>query len=476
MPPVLALALTLVFILALFKWDSKIESYTPSSSLWIPSIWLLLLGSRPVSLWFTSGEYVQAGEAADALMEGSPLDRQLLGFIIFAGVVVLFKRRVSLVQVCRDNPWLMAYYVYCAVSILWSDFPYISFKRWIKGLGDPIMALIVATETQPSKAFEALIKRCGFILLPFSILLIKYYPHLGRAFEYYSGAMSYTGVTTDKNMLGFQCLVAGLVAVYKVFVWRTKAVDSRKISELVVPFALLWMSQWLLWTANSKTPTVSLIFGVCLIALLGYTWVRQNLSIMLLSLATVYGILELTVGITRLIIESAGRDPTLTGRTDLWAVVLAMDDQVLFGYGFESFWLGDRLLKLWDLYFFKPIQAHNGYIEIYLNLGVMGLVLVVGLFISCYKRIQKMLSIPLSPETSEQLVFDRFRLAFLLGFLIYNVTEAGIKSLHFMFVILLMVIVHYRRQASSRLPHASFAQVGRPDASFGRVVRGGRSW
>ena len=104
MPPVLALALTLVFILALFKWDSKIESYTPSSSLWIPSIWLLLLGSRPVSLWFTSGEYVQAGEAADALMEGSPLDRQLLGFIIFAGVVVLFKRRVSLVQVCRDNP------------------------------------------------------------------------------------------------------------------------------------------------------------------------------------------------------------------------------------------------------------------------------------------------------------------------------------------------------------------------------------
>lgn len=466
MPPSLALATTIIFVLGLLYWDSKREGYVPSFALWIPSVWLLLLGSRPISLWFGSGDYMASEDATSAVMEGSPLDRLVLSSLILAGAVVLAKRRISLGHVIRENPWLVAYFIYCGVSILWSDYPFISFKRWVKGLGDPIMALIVATESQPIHGFTILIKRCGCILLPFSILLIKYYPHLGRAFEYYSGAMSYTGVTVDKNMLGFQCMVVGLVSVYRVFVWRTKPVDHRRISDLVLPFILLWMSQWLLWTANSKTPTVSLIFAIFLIAMLGYPWVRKHLSVMLISLAVLYGVLELTIGITRLIIDLSGRDATLSGRTELWPVVLAMNDNVLFGQGFEGFWLGERLRKLWDMYFFKPNQAHNGYIEVYLNLGAVGLCLLSGLFVSCYRRIQRMLSIPSSPETSERLVFDRFRLAFLIAFLSYNMTEAGIRSLHFMFVVLLILFVQYRHSKPLRVRQAPFAHARRPESSL----------
>jgi len=50
------------------------------------------------------------------------------------------------------------------------------------------------------------------------------------------------------------------------------------------------------------------------------------------------------------------------------------------GAGFESFWLGPRLNKLWAQYNFMPNQAHNGYIEIYLNLGGSVCVCLAGCF------------------------------------------------------------------------------------------------
>ena len=56
---------------------------------------------------------------------------------------------------------------------------------------------------------------------------------------------------------------------------------------------------------------------------------------------------------------------TLTGRTAIWDSVLQKVSNPLFGAGFESFWLGDRLKSMWAEFYFKPNQAHNGYIEVY---------------------------------------------------------------------------------------------------------------
>ena len=450
MPSTLALVLTILFVLFLFKWDAK-EGYRASFALWIPSIWLLILGSRGISQWLTPGDASQSGDAAAAMMEGSPLDRQIFIFLIVAGMVVLLRRRISWTRVVRENPWLALYFLYCGISILWSDYPFISLKRWLKALGDPIMALVVVTESNPVRAVETIIKRCGYILLPFSILLIRYYPHLGRHFEFYSGDMSYTGVTLDKNMLGFQCMVVGLFAVYRLYVWRTQKNELRKTSGLFLAVALLSMSQWLLWTANSKTPTISLIVGILIITALALPTVRQHISGFLVGAILIFGILELSIGLTTLIITSAGRDPTLTGRTELWEIFLSMDFNYWVGHGFESFWLGDRLKKLWDMYFFKPIEAHNGYIEVYLNLGLIGLFLFGGVLYSSYNHIRKMLAVALGPELAERLVYDRFRLAYFLAYLIYNISEAGFRSLSFVFV--MFIILNIRYPQSQRPAH-----------------------
>src|SRR5207302_9875896 len=70
------------------------------------------------------------------------------------------------------------------------------------------------------------------------------------------------------------------------------------------------------------------------------------------------------------------RDVTLTGRTTIWgaSLILGMDHPWI-GHGFNAFWLGDegssgevRKLAGWDV----P-SAHNGYLEIWLDLGICGL-------------------------------------------------------------------------------------------------------
>src|SRR5438132_1535258 len=139
MSPQLALLLTSLFIVYFFWRDSR-QQPKASSAVWIPYVWMMILGSRSVSEWLNLGTIYQS---QDELLEGSPTDQLVFVALISTGWIVLWKRRVPWRELFRNNVWLSAFYLYCAVSVLWSDFPFVAFKRWIKALGDPMMALIL---------------------------------------------------------------------------------------------------------------------------------------------------------------------------------------------------------------------------------------------------------------------------------------------------------------------------------------------
>ena len=125
------------------------------------------------SAWLNIFGFHVAGAAS--VEEGSPVDAFFYLVLATAGFCVLIRRQVSLSEVLQQNGWLIAFIAYCFIAILWSDYPFISFKRWIKILGHPIMALIVLTEPDPEEAIIRLMKRCAYIVVPVSILFIKYY-------------------------------------------------------------------------------------------------------------------------------------------------------------------------------------------------------------------------------------------------------------------------------------------------------------
>src|SRR5712692_8385454 len=191
LPPQVALLGTLGFVFFLFRRDVR-EWPNITGALWLPLLWLLLICSRSVSEWLhIFGLPVSVPQSVE---EGSPLDAFVYAALCVVGFCVLLKRQVNLAEIFRNNGWLIAFLVYCFISITWSDYPFISFKRWIKGLGHPIMALIVLTESDPAEALTALMKRCAYLIVPVSILFIKYYPELGVYYDQWTGIPMNRGI------------------------------------------------------------------------------------------------------------------------------------------------------------------------------------------------------------------------------------------------------------------------------------------
>ena len=201
----LAALICIVFIVYLFWMDSK-KSSRHSTALWIPFCWMFLAGSRYASSWLNLRPPMSS---VDALSEGSPLDRAVFLLLIVVGVVILSRRKIHWGRLLSQNQWIVLYYLYCLSSMAWADEPFVLFKRWIKDLGNPIMVLVILTEQRPYEAAGVILRRLAFLMLPLSVLFIKYYPDLGRAYHR-DGSPMYTGVGQQKNDLGSLCLITGI--------------------------------------------------------------------------------------------------------------------------------------------------------------------------------------------------------------------------------------------------------------------------
>lgn len=399
----------IVGILVLFALDRDKEP-RPSKALWIPTVWMFLACSRPVSLWF----HVRViGNSADDLLEGSPLDRNVITFLIACALIVLVMRAPQLTGLLRRNGPMLLFLFYCGVSIFWSDFPDVAAKRWMRALGDVAMVLVVLTEAEPDPALETLLARTGFIVFPLSILF-----DLGRGF---SGLGYHAGLTTDKNMFGMVSLVLGLAAVWRLF--KTVGDDDKREGHkrrILARGIIAAMATWCIWTGKSGTSTACFMVGTLLI-LVAKRWLAKRPATMhlvvvsLVFLALYAAILNPDMGV----VSAMGKDPTLTGRTDVWQTVIGMAPNPLVGAGFESFWLGPRLKKLWDIYVWRPNEAHNGYIEVYLNLGWVGLILLGTFVLSGYRRVAKGLL--------NAADIGRLRFAYVVVAVIYSLTEAGFR-------------------------------------------------
>jgi len=438
MPPFYATLLTIAFVVILLAGDSR-KRGEANGALWLPVLWIAITGSRFVSQWIGLGEPVGAG-GDDS--EGSPIDAFFFLTLILAGIGVLVRRRVVLAEVMRKNRWLIAFIIYSFLAILWSDFPFIAFKRWVKTIGHPVMALIILTDPNPVNAVRTVLKRCSYLLIPFSVLFIKYFPQFGRGFDPYTGDPVNNGVGLTKNDLGYLCMVFGLFHFWNLLS-TLRAGHRGGRWELVLSLIFLCMIGWLLQMANSATSLLAFVLGMVTIFVVGLRVVNKRL----IGTYAIVGILitigaELTLDLHAEMLDLLGRDPTLTDRTKLWADVLAMHDSPILGVGFESFWLGWRLETLWAKWWWHPNQAHNGYIDIYLSLGAVGVVLLIGVVASTFRKISRQLV--------SNFDFARLRLGFLVAIVAFNFTEAGFKGVHLVWTVFYIIAMEYPSAESRR--------------------------
>jgi exopolysaccharide production protein ExoQ len=432
--PTLASCLAVAVIIFLFRRDIR-QKPDITAALWLPLLWLVLGCSRSVSAWLNIFGLPVSG--APSVEEGSPLDAWFYFALIIAGFFVLANRQVRLAEVVSNNGWLILFLVYCFISITWSDFPFIAFKRWLKILGHPIMALIVLTEPDPKEALIRLMKRCAYVVVPVSILFIKYYPELGRGFSPWGGAVC-TGITTDKNALGGDCLILGYFFFwYLLQTWRNERSRWRRNELwLIAGFSIgIW---WLFTQAHSATSSISLIVGILVILFVGIRRINKNfIGTYMLAALVLLVASEMMFGLSSHMSENLGKGSELSGRTGLWTTLLGLHTNPILGTGFESFWLGKRLEQLEGIFYFVPNEAHNGYLETYLTLGIVGLFLMIGLFIATFRKIRL--------ELFRDFEWGRYRLGFLAALILYNWTEAAFKTLSPLWFVFYLIATDYPR-------------------------------
>ncbi|HMB74389.1 MAG TPA: O-antigen ligase family protein, partial [Gammaproteobacteria bacterium] len=432
MPAWLATALTFAFVIGLYVWDGRRNSGF-SKALWLPVLWIIPTASRFPTQWLMLGR----PEATQNVTDGSTLDAIYFLLLIVSGGIVLVRRRILTAELIRSNFWLFSMLVFGFVSILWSDFEFIAFKRWIKTLGHPIMALIILTDVSPVGAFRVVMKRCAFFLLPTSVLFIKYLPEYGRYFNPF-GAGMYRGAMLTKNELGIVTVLFGLFFVWS-FLSRARISDAReRRDETVLSGIFVLISLYLLRYADSAAALVVFTAGTAIMIGFGMRMIsRRYFGTYLVVAVAMVAIAQLTFGIYEQLLTMLGRDITLTDRTMIWTDVIELQTRPLIGMGFESFWLGARIEAMWDKWWWRPNQAHNGYIETYLNLGPIGVALLFLVIVSAFRRI--------AADLETDFEFARFRMALLFSILAYNVTEAMFKGVAITWLMFHIVVIAFPR-------------------------------
>jgi exopolysaccharide production protein ExoQ len=418
----LALALWFVLLLALFAFDPAREPKV-SAALWVPLTSMLFMGSRQPAQWL-SGDIAAGGQPAmaEALMEGNPLNRTISLVLLFLGIAILVSRSFPWGNFFARNWVLTAYLLFALASFLWSDLPFPAFKKWFRDLGNYVMVLVVVSDSHPLAALSTLFRRLGYSLIPLSVVLIKYYPALARSYDPWTGFATYTGVTTSKNMLGILCLVCGIYFFWDTVVRWPDRKNRRQKRVILVNAVLICMIVWLLYTCNSATSRTCLVIGWLVILAAHSKVVRRSprkLTVTVPVVLLMYVFLFFGLGLSGEFAKAVGRT-SLSGRDEIWRIVLRQQANPLLGAGYETFWLGPRLKRIWAGGMGAVNEAHNGYLEVYLNLGYIGFFLLLLFVVAVYWNICKRLK-PFSSIAS-------LTLAIWTVFLFHNCTEADFRS------------------------------------------------
>ena len=311
--------------------------------------------------------------------QGDLITQMFLYVVYLVTFILVIARWKSIIRsVTREKLlWLLVGIAF--VSVSWSVTPDVTLRRGFALIGTTLFGVYFATRYDLSEQLHLLAWTLGTGAL-LSLLITLILPSYGTMGGHYAGA--WQGIYSHKNILGRLMVLSGLV-------FLLLSISSRR--HIWHKWAAFGISVSLLLLADSKAPLV--IFLTLLILLPFYRTLQRNYTvgtIFLIVLVTAGGgLLTLVVSNIETILGALGRDITLTGRTDLWAAVLdKIGDRPLFGYGYKAFWLGQdgAALYVWNATGWDPNHAHNGFLELALDLGWIGLSVFGLSFLRAYLR------------------------------------------------------------------------------------------
>ena len=284
---------------------------------------------------------------------------------------VLFAMRRELGGVIRDfcdDRFLLLLLGLVLVSALWSQVPGTTLRRGCDLLGTMLVAVYLARRFTVPQQLRLLTVALG-LGAALSALFAIALPAYGISTVEYAGA--WRGIYVHKNTLGRMMeLGAGVALPFGVFHTKNRCAQMVYLGTLgviVLSRSATALIGWVIVTA------IYLLFRA--IQLRRQKWIVVAVGGALLAAAVLATVVSHGASAS-----SFERDSTLTGRTPLWNYVVSMiERRPWLGYGYAGFWLGPEgdSFDLQTQVGWKAPQAHNGFLDLVLQLGFAGLCLML---------------------------------------------------------------------------------------------------
>lgn len=319
---------------------------------------------------FTAGFEV-GGYSMQAAAFGNPLD-QIVGSAIYAISLWLLMREHDAVRAVFASPLLSAFIMLTIISALWSAVPGITLRRAIGLLGTASFGAYLACRFTPHEVLK-MTATAFAIVTGLSILFIVIVPSYGTA-----GGMEIAGVFGQKNELG-RAMVFAVLATWAL----TRDTEFRRpawaIPALLAALALLLLSR----SAQAIVGLAAAVVVIIPLLTVCARWFKKvDLRLGLALLLLMMLVAVVVSAVAEELLALLGRDATLTDRTLIWELLIEFaQERPWLGRGYGAFWFSDVSVLFADRWGALD-HAHNGYMDLWLELGYVGVAAFVLLLLA----------------------------------------------------------------------------------------------
>lgn len=365
-------------------------------------------------IFFSTGAVMPLLQAASGVVydpvRGNVFMQALWAGVYAVALALLWKRRRHAARLASRGTLLWLLVGLALVSVFWSEAPVVTLRRGIALLGTTAFGLYLAVCYTRREVLELLAWAFGLIAV-LSMGFVLFMPSLG--IQPYYEYTAWRGVYENKNTLGGMMALAAIT-------WLLYSASRFKEKH----WGLFFFALAVVLLFRSGSVTAMLIFGALLALALIFCKTRGRnffwVAGLLVLLAGGYLAWWLGDSLLTMILDILGRNETLSGRTELWQVVGELIwRRPWLGYGYNAFWLGWQgpSGKVWQVLSWTPPHAHNGYLDVWLQLGLAGLAL---LSVSLLAGLIKALN--LARRKSDMV--DLFPLLLFVFMAVHNITES----------------------------------------------------
>jgi exopolysaccharide production protein ExoQ len=329
------------------------------------------------------------------------------------------------------------------LSVVWSQLPLLTLRRWAAVVGTGVFALYLTSRFNHQRFLRVLGASLAVVCI-LSLILIAVKPDIG-VMQSFSLAGSWRGILAHKNALGRIAVLALTIFIILTFMGSKRFFWSA---------AALLATILLIGSRSITSILVAASMGICVLLI----WLLRNyrtwgIAAFCLVLAAGIVFTVWLAGHWAVVTEAFGKDVGLTGRTALWAASIAQAmEQPWTGYGFNAVWEASQgpAIVIAGTVSAQP-HAHNGFIEIWLEVGIVGLVGFVVFLLHYIHRVTRILQRNLGAEHVAAVLFGWF-------YIVTNISESSFivgNSLY------LIVALYYYMSAAKRLQSFKYETPGR---------------